>query len=185
MAIRAFLLALVVIAVTPAPGGAVTVDDLVALSKQGVADSILIAVIDADKTVFTLTPQQLAALKRDGVSDAVVVKMLGTAHEFGADVEVAPHVVIIGGEQQPAPPPPEVIGVPFYVPVPVAVSRGGGRAHHPPSAAVTPTPVFSAPVLTPPVFTPSVSGPAPGFGRFMSNGWIDGVGFGRFITSSR
>jgi hypothetical protein len=181
MAMRALVLALVLIAVTPASGLAVTVDDLVALSKQGVADSVLIAVIDADRTVFTLTTQQVAALKRQGVSDAVIVKMLGTAHEFGADVEVAPHVVIIGGNQTPAAPPaPEVIGVPVYVPVPVAV---GPRARH---RDRTPPPVFSAtPVLTPQVFTPPVLGPSPGFGRFMTNGWIDGVGFGRFITNSR
>lgn len=179
MAIRALFLAFVLIAATPVPSGAVTVDDLVALSRQGVADSILIAVIDADKTVFTLTPQQVAALKRDGVSDAVVVKMLGTAHEYGADVEVAPHVVIIGGEQQPPPAAPEVVGVPFYVPVPVAVAHAGGRARRVPPAVVNPTPV-----LTPQVFTPPVLGPSPQFGRFMSNGWIDGVGFGRFITNS-
>ena len=113
------------------------------------------------------------------VSDAVVVKMLGTAHEFGADVEVAPHVVIIGGDKEPPPPAPEVVGVPFYVPVPVAIATHAHRRDR-----VSPRIVSPTPILTPQVFAPPVLGPSPGFGRFMSNGWIDGVGFGRFMTNA-
>ena len=95
-----------ILLVVPATAHAVTVDDLVALSKAGVADSVLIAVIDADQTVFDLTPQQIVDLKRAGVADAVVVKMVGTAREFDGQeaLQNSPTLVIIG--ERPADPEP-------------------------------------------------------------------------------
>jgi hypothetical protein len=115
-----------VVLVAPANARAVTIDDIVALSNAGVTDSILVAVIDADQTVFDLTPQQILELKQAGVSDNVVVKMVGTSREFeGRPMRrEAPSLVIIGekpAEKTPSPEPPPpapsfTVITPLFVP---------------------------------------------------------------------
>src|SRR5690349_12631477 len=83
MNLRAIVCAVALMLTLPGVARAVTVEDVVALSKAGVADSVLVAVIDADRTIFTLSPQQIIDLRNAGVSNAVLVKMLGSAREFG------------------------------------------------------------------------------------------------------
>src|SRR5437667_2735929 len=61
---------------TPAAASAVTVDQIVALSKAGVTDTVILALIDRDRTIFPIEPEQLVALKREGVSEAVIIAML-------------------------------------------------------------------------------------------------------------
>jgi hypothetical protein len=117
-----------VLLLAPAQARAVTVEDIVALSKAGVADSVLIAVIDADQTVFDLTPQQIVDLTRAGVSNTVVVKMVGTAREFdGRQPREEPPTLVIIGERPPSPEPlpvPEfTVLTPFFFPA-VSVNRG-------------------------------------------------------------
>jgi len=165
-------MALLLVVLVPAAGRAVTLDDIVALSQQGLASSVIVAVIDADRTVFSLSPQQVGELKKQGVSDDVIVKMLGSAREYAVPAEVAPEVVIIG-ETPPVPTPPPLapaVVVPYAVGVPVFVVPHRHRA-----LVAPPVPVPVAPVTVP-------APPITGFGRFMTNGWIDGAGFGRFIT---
>ena len=112
MSARVPAVVVTVLLFAPATVRAVTVDEIIGLSKSGVSDSVLIALIDSDQTVFNLTPQQIADLKRAGVSDDVVVKMLTTARDFREQTrelaqqsprEQAPEVVVIGEK----PPPPE------------------------------------------------------------------------------
>jgi len=110
MSRRVLPIVLAVLLLGPATANAVTIDDIVALSKAGVADSVLIALIDADQTVFDLTPQQIVELKRAGVSDNVVVKMVGTPREFdGREPRREPPTLVIIGERspgaEPLPPP--------------------------------------------------------------------------------
>jgi hypothetical protein len=117
-----------VLLLAPAQARAVTVEDIVALSKAGVADSVLVAVIDADQTVFDLTPQQIVDLKRAGVSDSVVVKMVGTTREFARqELREEPPTLVIIGETPPSPEPlpvPEfTVLSPFFFPA-VSVNRG-------------------------------------------------------------
>lgn len=98
---------------------AVTVRDLIELSRAGLSDQILIALIDADHSVFTLDTSMLKQLKQAGVSDAVILAMIRTA---SPPPEPAPE------PQPPLPsspaspvndvPPP----APVYVPVPVPVA---------------------------------------------------------------
>lgn len=118
----------------PASARAVTIDDIVALSNAGVTDSIVIALIDADRTVFDLTPQQILDLKRAGVSDNVVVKMVGTAREFeGRPMRREPPSLVIIGDKplSPEPPPPApsfTVITPLFVPT-GSVHRGRGSDH--------------------------------------------------------
>jgi hypothetical protein len=139
--------------VLPASARAVTVDDLMALARAGVGAEVLVAVIDADRTVFTLTPAQIVALRQAGVPDAVLVKMLGSAKEF---VDEVPEPLIVGSGPAPAPPAATlVVPVPAFVPYPV---------------------FLSVPVLPPLTFEMKH-----GFGRFINDGFV-GRRPGRFMN---
>ena len=143
----------------PAAARAVTIEDIIALSKAGVSADILIAVIDADRTVFTLTPAEIIRLKRAGVPDPVVVKMLGSPQEF--TVEAPPPLIV--GVAPPARITSSLAIVPALVPVPVFVA-----------VPVVPVPVVPVPL------TYELKR---GFGRFINDGWVDGRGFGRFMNA--
>jgi hypothetical protein len=67
----------------PAPASAVTVDQVVALAHAGVTDGVILALIDRDRTIFTIEPEQLVTLQRDGLSDAVIVAMLKSGRDEG------------------------------------------------------------------------------------------------------
>ena len=133
MLARVLPVVVAVLLLAPAPARAVTVEDIVALSRAGVADSVLIAVIDADQTVFDLTPQQIVELKRAGVSDNVVVKMVGTPREFeGRELRQDPPTLVIIGETppdpEPLPPASFTVVTPIFFPaVPVYRSRAPGH----------------------------------------------------------
>jgi hypothetical protein len=159
MVLRAACLAALLVAV-PAAARAVTVDDIVALSKAGVTADILVAVIDADQTMFNLTPEQIIALKKAGVPDEVVVKMVGTRREFRIEEDVPPPLIVGEGppEREVTQFWPTVVGVPFLMPAYVV-----------PVVPVVPVgPARPARV------------PRSGFGRFVNDGSIPG--FGRFNT---
>jgi hypothetical protein len=150
----------------PRLAAAVTMADLVALSKAGVSPEVLVAVIEADRTVFSLTADDIRVLKQAGVADAVLLKMLGSAQEFVDEV-----------------PPPLIVGVapPARV-VPSALAWDTPAAMVPvvPYPALIPYPVFiGVPVLT----VPLTFEMRRGFGRFINDGWIEGRGFGRFINT--
>src|SRR5262245_8488158 len=74
---------LFVLALVPAAASAVTLDQIVALSKSGVSEPIILALIDRDRTVFTIEPEQLVALRRDGVSETVILAMLKSGRDEG------------------------------------------------------------------------------------------------------
>jgi hypothetical protein len=168
---HAALAALFVLAL-PASGRAVTLDDIIALSKAGVSSEVLVAVIDADRTIFTLTPGEIVMLRKAGVPNDVIVKMLGTAREF---VDEVPPPLIVGADRPTAvettarPSAFETSAVPtfgqvgpyFMVPYPVFIAPG----------------VFGAPIVP-----GATTAPARGFGRFMNNGFVTGRGSGRFIN---
>jgi hypothetical protein len=55
---------------------AVTVDQIVSLSKAGVSEAVILALLDRDRTVLTIDPEQIVALKREGLSDTLITAML-------------------------------------------------------------------------------------------------------------
>jgi hypothetical protein len=67
----------------PAAASAVTVDQIVSLSKAGVSEPIILALIERDRTVFTIEPEQLVTLRRDGVSETIILAMLKSGREEG------------------------------------------------------------------------------------------------------
>jgi hypothetical protein len=106
----------VLLTLTPASASAVTIDQIIALSKAGISEPIILALIERDKTVFTIDPEQLVSLRRDGLSENLIVAMLKSGREegdaaanadaaFNRDVIMstlapAPEVVIIGHDPE-------------------------------------------------------------------------------------
>jgi hypothetical protein len=64
----------------PAVGSAyaVTIRDLVALSKEGVSDGVLIALIETDGSRFQMTPDDVRSVRAQGLSDTVIIAMIRT-----------------------------------------------------------------------------------------------------------
>ena len=86
------MICLGVLVLLPARAFAVTIDQIVALAKSGVSESVILALIDRDKTVLPIEPEQLPTLKKQGLSDAVILAMLKSGRaesEAAARVEAA------------------------------------------------------------------------------------------------
>ena len=79
----ASLLAVALLALAPAVASAATIEEIVRLAKSGVSDEVILTLIERDKTIFTIPPDDLVTLKSDGVSEAVVVAMLKSGREEG------------------------------------------------------------------------------------------------------
>jgi outer membrane biosynthesis protein TonB len=149
--LRRTLIPLVAAAVLLAGGRAeaVTVRDVIELTKAGLSESVLLALIDVDRSVFAIDTPTLKELKGAGVSDAVIVAMIRSGREprvepsepiaqFAPPAPQEPIPIAIEPEQEPiapeptpiAPPPAPVVipyPVPVYVPVPVVQTRGNSR----------------------------------------------------------
>ena len=127
---RVFLAAVVLLCGIAVPVEAVSLKDLIGLSKQGISDDILIALVEAEKSVFHITASDLKPLKDAGLSDRLVIHLLQTPSRPAPEVKLH-----LASEPAPAPaaarhvePEPrvvyvervETVGVPVYIPVPRA-----------------------------------------------------------------
>ena len=85
---------------------AVTIRDLVALSREGVTDPVLVALIETDGSRFVLTADDIRDLRQQGLSDTVIVAMIRTARtpvvQPAAPVALEPAAETIAAPQ-PAP----------------------------------------------------------------------------------
>lgn len=127
---RRVLIAAALLLALAAPARAVTVHELVDLSKAGLSDDILIALVESERSVFHLSAGDLRELKRQGLSDRVLLHLLQTpalAEEAARAAEV-PVYYEASARREPvraAPPAPpvviidrvETIAVPVYLPV--------------------------------------------------------------------
>ena len=68
---------------TPRSAAAVTLDQVIALTKAGVTDVVILALIDRDRTIFAIEPEQLVTLQREGLSEKVILAMLKSGREEG------------------------------------------------------------------------------------------------------
>jgi hypothetical protein len=105
---RPVLTTLLLLVLLPAATSAVSVDQIVALSQAGVSDEVLLALIDRDRSVFTIEPEQLVALKRAGISQEVVLAMLRSGRQPIVSPEnieplplVGPDVIVVGHGPEP------------------------------------------------------------------------------------
>src|SRR5437763_12551311 len=67
----------------PRDASAITVDQIVSLKKAGVTDTVILALIDRDRTVFAIEPEQIVTLQRDGLSERIILAMLKSGREEG------------------------------------------------------------------------------------------------------
>jgi hypothetical protein len=128
-------LVLVLLLGSVAPAQAVTLRDLIDLSRSGLSDDILIALVEAEQSVFRLDAVDIQQLKQQGLSDRLLVHLLQTpalraeavrhGHVVPAPalapapvVRHEPDVVVIDRV--------ETIAVPVYIPV--VVPRHKGRS---------------------------------------------------------
>src|SRR5262245_58495964 len=187
--IRRIVLAAVVAAsvLVPDIASAGTIDQIVALARAGVTDAVIIALIDRDKTIFSIEPDQLLALKSAGVSEPVILAMLKSGREEGERAAQAASdltAALIMAERSPGPEVlvpsrgPEVNGPysngfytgppPGYFPSgPFIINAGGGhrrtRYYMPPVSTPYVAP-FTMPFrepLAPPAIAPVVPPIAP------------------------
>jgi len=135
---------------------AVTLRDIVELTKAGLGDDVLLALIDVDGGVFDVDAATLKGLKAAGVSERVIVALVRSGRERVAapapgatlaDVvsqQTAPEVVYV---DRPAPTVVREVAVPYPVYVAVPVSTVGGRGRH---DRVAPAAIHLEPSITAP-----------------------------------
>jgi len=57
-----------VLVLLASPASAVTLDQVLSLAHAGVTDAVILALIDRDRTIFAVEPEQIVALQREGLS---------------------------------------------------------------------------------------------------------------------
>jgi hypothetical protein len=78
---RAIFCLLVMLALVPSSASAVSVQEIVWLSKAGVSEQVVLALIDRDRTIFTIDPAELVSLKKEGVSETIILAMLRSGRQ--------------------------------------------------------------------------------------------------------
>ena len=126
------LLALALGAV-PARAGAVTLQEIIDLTRAGLGEEALLALIEIDPRVYPIDAGTLQKLKSAGVSEKVIVAMIKSGRTPAPPPDAEP---LVGPEPDPVPPPPQVIvvereprevAVPVAVPVYIPVDRSHSR----------------------------------------------------------
>src|SRR5258708_36437344 len=97
---RTALILFAVMAVAAGPAQAVTIRDVIELSKAGLSDPVLLALIEVDRGVFPIDTTTMKQLKEGGVSEAVIVAVIRSGRTPRAH-EPAP------GQAPPPPAQPE------------------------------------------------------------------------------
>jgi hypothetical protein len=154
---RLLTLLLLVLPLVPARAEALTVRDVVELTRAGLGDDVLLALIEVDRTVFSIDTATLKSLKESGVSEKVILAMIRSGRTQPPPV---PEPVVVNDPPPPQDPPqvividhrePEVreilVGVPVYVPV--FPSRRGRHAVPVVPSFQTPYPSFQTPYIQP------------------------------------
>jgi hypothetical protein len=163
----------------PRTASAVTLDEVIALSRAGVSEQVLLAMIDRDRTIYAIDADTLLRLRSAGVSEPVVLAMLRSGRGAPSDADLPPapapipppvDLVIVGhGPDRPdTGRAPDVGAVVALVPYPLFVSavapaRGHRRGATAPSGQLPTSPFHVGPDLPP---SPFHVGPAfPPFGE--------------------
>jgi len=84
---RWILLILALAVCGPTPASAVTLDEVVALSRSGVSDQVILALIERDQTLFSMSPDLLVKLHRERLSDTILLAILKSGRP--ADTSIA------------------------------------------------------------------------------------------------
>jgi hypothetical protein len=155
---RRLLLAIAIL-LTPALADAqnITVRDIIDLSKAGLGEQALVALIEVNPTVFPVDVETLKSLKAAGVSPAVITAMIKSGRTPPPPPLPMPQALQIPEPgTPPASPPPQVVviehndeprvrevavAVPVYVAVPVRRSHRDDDFSRLPVSRLAPKPV--------------------------------------------
>jgi hypothetical protein len=131
---RVVLLLLTITVFGVARADAVTLREIIELSKTGLSDEVLLALIDVERRAYPVDPDTLKMLKESGVSERVIIAMIRSGRSKPpvpeTPVALTPHpdppqpqvIVIDHLEREHAAPVREIaVPVPVYVAVPVYV----------------------------------------------------------------
>ena len=110
----------------PARADALTVRDIVELTRAGLGEEVLLALIEIDRSIFPIDAASIKQLKVDGVSERVIVAMVRSGREVPSEqvtpdpapLPPAPEPQIIVIDHHDA---PQIREVPVVVPVPVYI----------------------------------------------------------------
>ena len=119
----------------PARADALTVRDIVELTRSGLGEEVLLALIEIDRSVFPIDAASIKQLKADGVSERVIVAMVRSGREVPQPEQVAadapavipapePQVVVIDHHDAP-----QIREVQVVVPVPVYIPVATRSVH--------------------------------------------------------
>ena len=132
--------AVLLLAAAAVPAEALTIRDVIELTKAGVSEEVLLALIDVDGGVYASDTETLKALKAAGVSERVMVALVRSGRERQLPEPAAPpapqdeaeapapQVVVIEHHE------PQVQQVVVPMPVYVPVYTTPSRAHRDPYA---------------------------------------------------
>ena len=131
---RRALLAVVLLVGCAGAASALTVRDVIELSKAGLSEDVLLALIDVDGGVYANDTATLKELKSAGVSERVIIALIRSGRERRP---LEPQPVAVPQEDPVAPPPqvvviehhepPQVQQVVVPMPIYVPVTTGRGR----------------------------------------------------------
>src|SRR5260370_32883215 len=119
MSRRTVFVLLAVLAVAAGRADAVTIRDVIELSKAGLSDQVLLALIDVDRGVFTMDAPTVKQLKEAGVSEAVIVAMIRSGRTPQAEQPAPARALATpshpggSGVDPPDAPAPPPIAVPY------------------------------------------------------------------------
>jgi hypothetical protein len=129
---RAVVFAFVILAFVRA-AEALTVKDVIELSRAGLGEDVLLALIDVDGGVYAIDNATLKSLKQAGVSERVIVALVRSGRERPEPQPVwpvesdpapapAPQIIVIDHHE-----PPQIrevlVPMPVYIPVETSRSR--------------------------------------------------------------
>jgi hypothetical protein len=147
---------LIAAAATAGRAEAVTIRDLIELTRAGLSEQVLLALIEVDRGVFSIDTPTLKQLKEAGVSEAVIVALIRSGRTPRAPEPEAvpateatsaarePEVIVIDhrDDRDDRAAAPASVAVPYPVAVPVYVgvpSRGGSSRRRSGNDTVTTT----------------------------------------------
>src|SRR5262245_32286530 len=110
-------LLLTVLLLVPTRADALTLRDILELTRAGLGEDVLIALIEVDRPVFPVDTETLKTLKDAGVSQKVIIAMIKSGRTQPPAPE--PPVVVNEPEPPPLPPPPVIVIQPAPEPAPV------------------------------------------------------------------
>lgn len=110
---RRFVIAFLFLLPFAAPAEALSVRDVIELTKAGVSEDVLLALIEVDRGVFTVDTETIKALSDAGVSQRVIVALV----KSGRQRPIEQPVPIAAPE--PVAPPPQVVVVEHESPLEV------------------------------------------------------------------